>query len=161
MERVIAKILGQYESGKVSRRELVQGLALLVAGGSLGTEAEASAAAPFKAIGLNHISYVVGDLATTRDWYRDLLGMEVLRDDEDVVYMGFGDSFVVLRQRDGAPLVNHIAYTIENFDLKAVETELKSRGYEPREDGQSFHVPDPDGYDVQISSVEMTGGGSR
>ena len=157
METIISKILGQYETGKLSRRELIQGLAVLAAGTAAAPGARAAAAAPFKTVGLNHTSYVVGDLGRSRDWYRDLLGMEVLRDDENVVYMGFGDSFIVMRNRDGAPLVNHIAYTIEDFDLKAVETELRNRGYEPREDSQSFHIPDPDGYDVQISSVEMTG----
>ncbi len=156
MEKTISKILGQYESGKLSRRELIQGLALLAAGAGTAGVAEAAQGAPFKAIGLNHTSYVVGDLAQSRDWYRDLLGMEVLRDDENVVYMGFGDSFIVMRSREGAPLVSHIAYTIEDFDLNAVEAVLRDRGFDPREDSESFHVTDPDGYDVQISSVEMT-----
>jgi len=43
MEHVISSLLGRYESGTLTRRELIQGLAMLtVAGGT------ASAADPFK-----------------------------------------------------------------------------------------------------------------
>ena len=52
--------------------------------------------------------------------------------------------------------MDHIAYTIENWNKAAVEAELKRRGLEPRPDtDNSFHVKDPDGFDLQISGKEM------
>jgi len=52
--------------------------------------------------------------------------------------------------------VNHIAYTIADWDAKKVEEVLKARGLNPRPDHDSFHVLDPYGYDVQISGIMMT-----
>ena len=65
----------------------------------------------------------------------------------------------------GAPpvkaVVNHIAYTIANWDQKKVLEELTKRGLKPREDSvNSYHVYDPDGYDLQISGIKMSAFGS-
>ena len=61
-------------------------------------------------------------------------------------------------RRKSRALVNHIAYTIADFSQARVRAELKRLGYpNPREDGpHSFHVVDVNGYDVQISGIEMT-----
>jgi hypothetical protein len=55
-------------------------------------------------------------------------------------------------------LVNHIAYTIADWDQARVRAELKRLGYpNPEVDTPySFHVVDVNGYDVQISGIEMT-----
>jgi catechol 2,3-dioxygenase-like lactoylglutathione lyase family enzyme len=61
-------------------------------------------------------------------------------------------------RRKSRALVNHIAYTIGTFNKDRVRAELKRLGYpNPREDGEhSFHVVDVNGYDVQISGIDMT-----
>jgi hypothetical protein len=50
----------------------------------------------------------------------------------------------------------NFAWGIEPWDAKTVEAELKKRGLNPVADHQdgveSFHVKDPDGFDVQITS---------
>jgi catechol 2,3-dioxygenase-like lactoylglutathione lyase family enzyme len=161
MEHIIAKLLHDFEHGQMSRRQLIQSLALTA------TAASAAGAVPlaaadgkgFKATAVNHISYQVADYKRTRDFYTDLLGMKVSQDDgKGQCYLAFGDTFLLPRNgRAGVvtPHVDHIAITIEKFDKKAVEAELKRRGLTPREDQESFHVKDPDGFDLQISSTEM------
>jgi hypothetical protein len=71
----------------------------------------------------------------------------------------FGDTHLIPRNaRAGAavPRVDHVAYTIDPWNRTEVEAELKSRGLQPRPDEQtSFHVKDPDGFDLQICSKEM------
>jgi len=113
----------------------------------------------FQAVTVNHISYQVADYAKTRDFYADLLGMKVSHDDGKQCYMSFGNTFLLPRNaRQGvtAPRVDHIAYTIETWDKDAVETELKRRGLSLRPDTEdSFHVKDPDGFDLQISGKNM------
>jgi catechol 2,3-dioxygenase-like lactoylglutathione lyase family enzyme len=53
--------------------------------------------------------------------------------------------------------IDHIAYTIADWDTKKVEEILKARGLNPRPDTpNSFHVTDPHGYDLQISGIGMT-----
>jgi catechol 2,3-dioxygenase-like lactoylglutathione lyase family enzyme len=168
MEHIIAKLLNDFEHGLMNRRQLIQSIA--IAASAAGTSQAASPdPSGFKAVTVNHISYQVADYAKTRDFYVDLLGMGVKQDNGRQCYLTFGDSFLLPRNArrrtdatDGAaaqpqtPRVDHIAYTIENWDKDKVEAELKKRGLNPRPDTEnSFHVKDPDGFDLQISGKEM------
>ena len=158
MEHIIAKLLNDFEQGKMNRRQLIQSLALAATAAAAVTPVAAEGKG-FKAITVNHISYQVADYTKTRDFYKDLLGMEVTQDNGRQCYMKFGDSFLLprnARQGSTPPKVDHIAYTIENWDKDKVEAELKARGLEPRPDTpDSFHVKDPDGFDLQISGKGM------
>ena len=157
-EQIISKLLSQFEGGKMSRRSLVQSLALAAtatAAPALGAQAKG-----LKTVAINHISYGVADYAKTRDFYSDLLGMKVSKDDGKQCNLGFGDSFFVVRktrQPDNKPFVDHIAYTLDNWDAAAVEAELKRRNLDPKVDAEklSVSVKDPDGFGVQICSKEM------
>ncbi len=58
-------------------------------------------------------------------------------------------------------VINHISYGIQPWDTDGVKAELERRGLKPRpdnvgEDFKSWHVLDPDGWDLQISN--QTGG---
>src|SRR5262252_4815159 len=128
MEQIIGKLLRDFEQGKMSRRQLIQ---------SLATAASAAEGKGFKAVTVNHISYQVADYTKTRDFYVDLLGMKVSQDTGRQCNLSFGDTFLLPRNaRNGVttPRVDHIAYTIENWDKNTVEAELKRRGLSPRPD---------------------------
>jgi catechol 2,3-dioxygenase-like lactoylglutathione lyase family enzyme len=146
----------------MNRRQLIQSLAMAATAASAGTTAKAAADEKgFKTIAVNHISYQVADYAKTRDFYADLLGMKVLKDTGKQCNLAFGNegSWLLPRNiREGTPpRVDHIAYTIANWDKDSVEGELKRRGLNPRPDTRnSFHVKDPDGFDLQISGQGMT-----
>lgn len=156
MEQVIAKLIEDFETGKMSRRRLIQTLTVAAVGSAappvLGAEAY-----KMNAVNINHISYGVADYARTRDFYVDLLNMKVTNDDGKQAYLHFGDSILLARksrQPDSKPVVDHICYTLRPWDDKAVEAELNRRGLKPREDlgghTRSFHIKDPDGFDVQL-----------
>lgn len=158
MEHIIARLLQDFEHGKMSRRQLIQSLALAAtASSAVNSVSEAAGPKGLKAITVNHISYQVADYAKTRDFYGDLFGMKLSHDDGKQCYLAFGDSFLIPRNHDsGTPRIDHIAYTIDNWDKNAVEAELKRRGLEPQPDTEnSFHVKDPNGFDLQISGKEM------
>jgi catechol-2,3-dioxygenase len=172
MEYIIAKLLQDFEHGHMTRRQLVQSLALAAASATAATAASGAGLAPssaaadegrgFTAIAVNHISYQVKDYTKTRDFYSSLLGMTPTQDDgKRQCYLTFGDhgSWLLPRNaRDAAqaPRVDHVAYTIKNWDKNKVEAELRRRGLEPRVDTEnSFHVKDPDGFDLQISGEAM------
>jgi catechol 2,3-dioxygenase-like lactoylglutathione lyase family enzyme len=126
---------------------------------AVAAPATAAETGGFKAVTVNHISYQVADYAKTRDFYTSLFGMKVSNDNGRQANLAFGESFLLPRNaRNGGPTprVDHIAYTIENWDKNTVEAELKRRGLTPRPDTEnSFHVKDPDGFDLQISGKEM------
>ena len=73
--------------------------------------------------------------------------------------LSFGEILLILRktrQPENKPYVDHISYTIQDWDRDAVEVELKSRGLNPRPDTDlSFHVKDPDGFDLQIEADDV------
>ncbi len=159
MEHIIAKLVQDFERGKITRRQLIQSLASTITMASAfgGGSAAADNGKGFKAIAVNHISYQVADYAKSRDFYADLFGMKISHDDGKQCFLAFGDTFLIPRNRPSdTPRIDHIAYTIDNWDKNAVEAELKGRGLQPRPDTEnSFHVEDPNGFDLQISGREM------
>jgi catechol 2,3-dioxygenase-like lactoylglutathione lyase family enzyme len=161
MEQIINNLLQDFERGKMNRRQLVQSLAMAASvAGAVAPLAKAAEGRGFKAITVNHISYQVADYRKTRDFYADLLGMKVTQDDGKQCHLEFGTegSHILPRNaRPGVatPKVDHIAYSVEHWNKDAAEAELKRRGLDPRVDKESFHVKDPDGFDLQISSPEM------
>ena len=171
MERIITKLLDDFERGKLTRRQLVRNLALsataaAAAGARSLSAAEGRLAAAeggkgFTAVAVNHISYQVKDYTKTRDFYSSLLGMKVTQDNGRECYLTFGDHGSWLLPRNArdtaqAPRVDHIAYTIKAWNKDKVEAELRRRGLDPRVDTEnSFHVKDPDGFDLQISGEGM------
>ncbi len=166
MDKIIDGLLQQFESGKISRRHLATLLATGAAASMVGAPASAAAPAPaakplLTAKFVNHISYSTNDYAPVRDFYTGILGMTTgaHSDNGKQCKMTFGDSFMLVRnarQPVEKPVVDHLAFTIDNWDTKKVEAALKGRGLDPRPDTEdSFHVKDPAGYDVQICGPGM------
>jgi catechol 2,3-dioxygenase-like lactoylglutathione lyase family enzyme len=177
MESLIAKLLNDFEQGKMNRRQLVQNIAMAAAAVASAAPADA-AGKGFETVAVNHISYNVADYGRTRDFYADLMGMKPSHDEgKGQCYMAFGNTFLLPRNIRGdrkPPLVDHIAYTIKGWNKDQVEDELKRRGYKKMERGEkggppsrlgpmqyrpdtedSFHILDPDGFDLQISGENM------
>ena len=191
MESVIAKLLGDFESGKMSRRQLIQSLAMAalaapaaaLAGQGPAAAPSAHAAAPWKTVWLDHISYAVSDYKKSTAFYTNLMGWEVQNDNgtnQATLKIGNVGGIIIRNSRrpagEGAPaapaaaaqpgqaprppltgVINHISYGIEPWDTEKVKAELNRRGLNPRPDMvgdnfKSFHVFDPDGWDLQISN---------
>ena len=81
MESVIAKLLQDFEQGKMNRRQLIQSLSLAAAAAAGMAPAARAAGKPLEALYVNHISYEVNDYKKVSDFYVDLLGMKVTEDD--------------------------------------------------------------------------------
>jgi catechol 2,3-dioxygenase-like lactoylglutathione lyase family enzyme len=184
METVISQLLKQFEDGKLTRRELVQTLALVAVGASAGSELAAQSGG-FKAVNLDHINYVAADYRRTRDFYAGLLGMSVANDNAtSSCELLFGDARGVgvrdrtmMSVRNAPPPaagasgpartgVDHIAFKIDSWDTDKVRAELERRSLKPRLQAggaidtpnyMSFMVQDPDGVGVQISGIARPG----
>jgi catechol 2,3-dioxygenase-like lactoylglutathione lyase family enzyme len=211
MESVVAALLRDFESGKLTRRQLVQTLALMAVGSPVASAVAQSVAGapakpagtPWKTVWLDHISFQVSDYKKSVDFYTDLMGWKVLKDtgtQANIDISGIGGIIIRNRRRpadaagaasaqqpsrpatrtdsttSGPPgsvaqgsrppitgVVDHISWGIEPWDTETVRAELLKRGLTPREDTgnrgsmetspfKSFHVRDPDGWDLQISN---------
>ena len=158
MEHIISRLLQEYERGKVTRRQLIQVLASGAAAAAAG--ASTAEAAPANATYINHVSMQVADYRKTRDFYVGLFGMKVTNDDgKTQCRLTFGDNIIIPRNaasREGGKVgIDHIAYSLAGWDTDksvkpAVEAELKKRGLKIRTTEGSFHVQDPDGFEVQM-----------
>ena len=158
MEHVFGKLLHDYERGQLTRRQLIQTLTLTAMAASTVDTAEA--AVPANATYINHVSIQVADYKKTRDFYAGLFGMKVTNDDgKTQCRLAFGDNILIARTASSRPGgkvgVDHIAYSLANWDTDkavkpAVEAELKRRGLMIRATEGSFHVADPDGFEVQM-----------
>jgi len=214
MQVLINKLLDEFEKGTLSRRRLIETLAVTAM--TIYTSNTAAASEAIAATGMsapdrihldtlmvNHISYTIGgqnpDYRKARDFYADLMGMHIVNDSPDASNPQYGQANLAFYAKDETPLgqpkgtpspfiiarcrnpqaaprgnapaggrgagappqrsqveINHIAYTIADWDAKKVEEILKARGLNPRPDHDSFHVFDPYGYDLQISGITMT-----
>ena len=158
MAHIDLKQLQDFKVGRLTRRELVKSLGITVATTSIirSTRTWAADSKGLKAIAVNHISYQVQDYAKSRDFYANLLGMKPYLDTGKQCNLTVGDNtyIVVHTRRSTVSQIDHVAYTIQNWDRGAIETELKSRGLDPQglgDNPDSFMAKDPDGIGVQIS----------
>src|ERR1700681_3516680 len=148
MKSTISKLLEAYENRKLSRRDLVQGLALLAAG------AGTAESAGFQGKTIHPLSLFVSNLQRSTDFYQRVFGCTVNKRDGNNQLM-FGKNFLVLRPGKPPGKVDHIAIGVDNFKKESVTADLKARGVTPIDQqggGFGFHVMDPDGYPVQISA---------
>ena len=150
MEHVISNLLGRYESGRLSRRELIQGLAMLtVAGGTASAEDTG-----FKAASINHVSIQVSDIKRSAEFYMRAFGLpKRVATNTSSIRLGVGPSHLTLRQEKPSGNVDHFCLGIDKFNHESVVRDLKARGVSPEPDEttpQGFHVKDPDGFRVQL-----------
>jgi lactoylglutathione lyase len=148
MEAIISDLLNRFEKGALSRRGLIQGLAMLTAAGA---QAQDTAIKPVK---IDHVSIQVTDLPRSIAFYQKIFGFTVVSEDKpnEIVRLGAaGKVLVSLHHKSPTGLVDHFAIGVEKFNKEAVTRELKENGTTPDENlDAGFHIKDPEGMRVQI-----------
>jgi catechol 2,3-dioxygenase-like lactoylglutathione lyase family enzyme len=151
VEQLISNLVTRFEHGRLTRRELIQALAV-VAGAST-----TASAATLTAGSINHTSVLVSDMARSIDFYNRVFGLSVLNEDKPnkIARLGIGGKVLVsLRVEPPAGLVDHFAIGVQNFNKEAVTRDLQAIGLMPRENIEfGFYVKDPDGANVQITGI--------
>ena len=178
MEQTIETLLNDFEAGRMNRRQLIKSLAMVasVAAPATALAQGAPAKAPWKTVHLDHISYSVTDYKRSAAFYSSLMGWEIANDNgTNQATLKIGDVGEIIirnaRRPDGAPaaggpgqpsadhrrdqphLLRHRAVGHRRREGRAREAWAQS----PRPDmvGENFkswHVLDPDGWDLQISN---------
>jgi catechol 2,3-dioxygenase-like lactoylglutathione lyase family enzyme len=155
------KLVGDFEQGRLSRRQLAARLVGLGAAlatfqdaswGQTATAEAATAAKPtFEAKGLDHIALDVTDVARSNEFYGKHLGLRVIRGDENASFLGADRDFFLTLFRGEKPGLNHYCYGIDNYDADDAMERLAAAGLRPRREGNRVYFPDPDGITVQIA----------
>ena len=146
--------------------------------------AQAAAPKGVKVALVNHVSYTCPDFKQAGDWYSKVFNLDQVGLKATEVTLPFGKkgeqpynvtakdvplTFIICRTRDlnappangAAPrprptaVINHIGYTVADFERNRVRDQLKAMGVANVRDGgeYSLHMTDPFGYDVQISGL--------
>ena len=79
MEAIISNLVSRFERGGLSRRELVQGLAMLT---TASGAAQAQDTGGIKAMKIDHVSIQVTDLPRAVAFYQKMFGLTVVSEDK-------------------------------------------------------------------------------
>ena len=146
MEHEISTLIGRYEKGALSRRELVAALAMMAV-----TSSASAAPAGFESAGINHVSVTVSNLNRSVEFYRRVFALPLIPTTAaNLVQLAVGKQHLSIRQ--GTPVgIDHFAIGVEGFNKFNVMNDLRARGASGQDaPGVGFHVKDPDGVQVQL-----------
>ena len=113
----------------------------------------------WKTVALDHILWHVPEYRKEAAFYSALMGWKLRSDDGTQAVLDIGDwgSAIFKHAAGQRATVESYCFVIEPWKASTVEAELRKRGLHPvaANDGkgfESFHVKDPDGFDLQVSN---------
>jgi catechol 2,3-dioxygenase-like lactoylglutathione lyase family enzyme len=152
MEAMISNLVNRFERGVLTRRELVQGLAMLAAASGAASTGHTQDAG-IQGAKIDHVSIQVSDLPRSIAFYQKMFGLTILSEDKpnEIARLGAGKVLVSLHHKSPTGLVDHFAIGVEKFNKELLTRELKDRGSNPEDNlDAGFHIKDPEGISVQI-----------
>jgi catechol 2,3-dioxygenase-like lactoylglutathione lyase family enzyme len=159
MQAIVEKMLTDFESGVLSRRQLAATLTGLAV--SAAAMPAALAAPSLKAISLNHVTVRVPDLQKTSKFYQQFFGMKLAQQSETIHILSVGESFFGIEQKPDVAALDHFDFGLEGWDAAAMRAKVKAAGLSltagSRGDDESFKFNDPDGFVVQVNGPKYTG----
>lgn len=114
----------------------------------------------WKTVALDHITFQMPDYQKEAAFYIALMGWTLRSDDGKQAVLDIGDwGSAVFREvpdQEPARVVN-FCFVIEPWNAAKIQAELRKRGLSPVAENddkgfESFHVKDPNGWDLQISN---------
>jgi tRNA A37 threonylcarbamoyladenosine synthetase subunit TsaC/SUA5/YrdC len=76
MEGYVAQKLNEFETGKISRRRLIETLTFAATSAYAAGSASAQSESPLKAQLINHVSYTCPNFKEAADWYSKVFNLE-------------------------------------------------------------------------------------
>ena len=154
--RTLEALLGDFERGTLTRRQLALSLAALVSGAQAAPQQTG-----LKAVTINHVTVRVPDLHRTSQFYQEFFGMPLKQQSAKIHILGVGNSFFGIEQGDSsqAAAVDHYDFGIAGFDADEARAKLKKRNlkYAGGNSKESFKFHDPDGFQVQLNGPDYVG----
>ncbi|MGE0814791.1 MAG: VOC family protein [Vicinamibacterales bacterium] len=153
----IDSLVSAFETGRLTRRQLVQGLAALVAAGAAGEAA--AQAPPIPAVSLNHVSLAVTDPEASKQFFQKTFGMPVASTQGTGINLSLGTSFLGLYKMPNPGRVDHVCFGVDNYDVHAMAATLEAQGITAtiRKDKPEVYFTDPDGIRFQLENKNYRG----
>ena len=153
MEAIISDLVSRFEKGSLSRRDLVQGLAMLAASAT-AVSAAAQDEIEFSTANIDHVSMQVADLQRSVDFYQKTFGFPVVSEEKalGIVRLGHGRTLVSFNLQKPTGIIDHFSMGVPRFTKEAATRYFTQRGLQTGDDPyHGLHVRDPDGNYVQVS----------
>lgn len=154
------QLLSRYETGRITRRELLGALSAMVVAAPVVKAAEPAIGAVRQ---LNHVTVFVQDVQKSAAFYQGLFGMPLLTRQDPGVNLSAGSGFLgIYPAQARASAIDHLCLALENFDADASLKKLTDRGLKAnirlRGDTKELYFTDPDNIRVQLQDVTYRGG---
>ena len=153
MQHTIDTLVRQFEQGRLTRRQLVQGLLVIAASPAVAQQTPAGA---FLAAGIDHVQITVDDLKASQQFYEKLLGVKGRNPSATQVNIGVGTgNFVAIQSGTGRiKPIDHFAIAVENFSPEAALAAIErvAPGTKAEKSGNSVFVTGPEGVRVQFNA---------
>jgi catechol 2,3-dioxygenase-like lactoylglutathione lyase family enzyme len=158
MFETIDALIGSYERGVLSRRRLLESLALLAAPAAAAGQNAPAGLTDGRL--LHHINLQVSDVGRSEAFYRRLFGLPPSRIVQGPDNHGLDlpkGGLLILQKSDQPGRIDHFCIGVDNFTADRLRASVRSAGMEVQGTAaDNFSVRDPDGLRVQISGVDWS-----
>jgi catechol 2,3-dioxygenase-like lactoylglutathione lyase family enzyme len=161
MRAAIEDLVEQFETERLTRRELVASLLGMVAAATPAS-AQTPGAPVAQGGSLNHVSLPVADVERSAAFYSTLLGLKVVsRPGNGGINLGLGTSFLGLYKLPDPGRAHHFCIGVDEYDPERIAARLRERGLQATVDrnpanrtsgGDQLYFTDPDNTRVQLSA---------
>lgn len=156
MQHTIETLVRQFEQGRLTRRQLVQGLLVVAASPLLAQDRPAGA---FRATGIDHVQITVSDLKATQQFYEKLFGVTGKLTSPTQLSLALGtagDTVSVHSESGPIKPIDHFGITVENLspDAALATIERVVPGTKAQKQGDSVFMIGPEGVRVQLVAAK-------
>jgi len=165
MNADVENLVEQFESRKLSRRQLVASLSALIASAGSAASAQTPAAPTVSMLAqgrsVNHVSLTVSDVQKATDFYSKLFNIKVVsRPGNGGLNLGLGDGFLGIYGGANPGTTSHICIGVDNYDPDGLAAKCKQMGIaatvnrDPRSrtsGGDQLYIQGFDNYRLQIA----------
>jgi catechol 2,3-dioxygenase-like lactoylglutathione lyase family enzyme len=164
----IDALFDQYDRGRMTRRGLMQALAMLALPAKIvGAEAAREAAPIVRGLGVNHVGLLVSDIERSYAFYHRLFGVKKgwpAKNNGTGVHLDFPTGYISVVPGPKSAFT-HFSVSIDHTDQKSakqladkINEELPAAhakaAFQPNDGVSTVNLVDPDGFHVQISPIK-------
>ena len=156
-------LVALYDRHAITRRQLLQGLVLLMMQphtrhDAISVSSAAVSEPVFRAHTINHVTLMTSNVARSKAFYQTLTGLPIRDEGNDFCEFRLDSGFLGIYEPDAGQAAgfNHFCFGIENYDAQRAFAALKTsvpQANPTLEGGTQVYVHDPDGVRVQFADV--------